>query len=133
MTQAYNSFNLEQLCILKGQQCWKLYADILILECGGNLYDAISLAVKASLFTTQVPSVSGTLLDGGNVDLLLSDDPFNCQKLDVTNVPLMVTLCKVSIFSYLWFFFQFHCHLFYPLNYINPNNRFAIILLRSSK
>ncbi|RZF38280.1 hypothetical protein LSTR_LSTR009003 [Laodelphax striatellus] len=95
---AYNSFPLDQLCITKGEQCWKLYADILILECGGNLYDAVSIAVKAALSSTEVPKVVGTVLDGGTVDLVLSDDPFDCQKLDVRRAPLLVTLCKIGDF-----------------------------------
>jgi len=32
-------FNLNKLCIVTGQSCWKLFVDILILECGGRLYN----------------------------------------------------------------------------------------------
>lgn len=46
LARAYASFPTEKLCILPGLQSWKLYADILVLECGGNLFDAVSLAVK---------------------------------------------------------------------------------------
>lgn len=31
-------FNLSKLCIVSGQSCWKLFVDILILECGGKVY-----------------------------------------------------------------------------------------------
>lgn len=48
LARAYASFQTEKLCILPGLQCWKLYADILVLECGGNLFDAVSLAVKVN-------------------------------------------------------------------------------------
>lgn len=30
-------FNLSKLCIVPGQSCWKLFVDVLILECGGKL------------------------------------------------------------------------------------------------
>jgi len=96
LARAYASFPLEKLCILPALQCWKLYADILILECGGNLFDAVSLAVKAALHNTRVPRVTGAEMDGGQVDLTLSDDPHDCWRLDVTSAPLMVTLCKIG-------------------------------------
>ncbi|CAG9118113.1 hypothetical protein JYU34_003708 [Plutella xylostella] len=99
MQRAYHSsqaFNLKQLCILDGKQCWKLYIDVLILECGGNLCDAVSLAVKAALFNTRIPFVKAALMDGGNVDLQLSDDPYDCKLLDVGSAPLLVTLCKIG-------------------------------------
>lgn len=90
------SFDLKPLCILKGVQCWKLYVDILILECGGNLFDAVSLAVKAALYNTMVPRVETVAMDGGNVDLQLSGDPFDCWRLDITNIPCLVTLTKIG-------------------------------------
>ena len=40
-----------------------------ILECGGNLFDAVSLAVKAALFTAVIPNVSVTNVDGGEPEL----------------------------------------------------------------
>ncbi|XP_047543784.1 exosome complex component RRP42 [Vanessa atalanta] len=99
MQRAYHSsqaFDLKQLCILEGKQCWKLYVDILILECGGNLCDAVSLAVKAALFNTRIPFVKAALMDGGSVDFQLSDDPYDCKLLEVGNAPLLVTLCKIG-------------------------------------
>ncbi|XP_050671091.1 exosome complex component RRP42 [Leptidea sinapis] len=99
LQKAYHSsqaFDLTQLCIFEGKQCWKLYVDILILECGGNLCDAVSLAVKAALFNTRIPLVKAALMDGGNIDLELSDDPFDSKHLDIGSAPLLVTLCKIG-------------------------------------
>ncbi|XP_063395027.1 exosome complex component RRP42 [Cydia fagiglandana] len=99
MQRAYHSsqaFDLKQLSILEGKQCWKLYIDVLILESGGNLCDAVSLAVKAALFNTRIPLVKAALMDGGNVDLQLSDDPYDSKLLDVGSAPLLVTLCKIG-------------------------------------
>lgn len=67
-----------------------------ILQCAGNLYDAISLAVKSALYNTRIPRVSSALLDGGNVDLVLSDDPHDCDRLNVETVPILVTVCKIG-------------------------------------
>lgn len=90
------AFDLKSLCILPKHQCWKLYVDILILQCAGNLYDAISLAVKCALFDTRIPRVSSALLDGGNVDLVLSDDPQDCDRLNIASVPILVTVSKIG-------------------------------------
>uniref|UniRef100_A0A6B2E7S1 Ribosomal RNA-processing protein 42 n=1 Tax=Phlebotomus kandelakii TaxID=1109342 RepID=A0A6B2E7S1_9DIPT len=91
-----HAFDLRSLCILKHFQCWKLYVDILILECGGNLFDAVSLAVKAALFNTKIPKVSAVQVDGGNVELELTDDIHDCKRLSIERVPLLVTLCKIG-------------------------------------
>nr|XP_060163866.1 exosome complex component RRP42 isoform X3 [Globicephala melas] len=48
-----SSVDLKSLCISPREHCWILYVDVLLLECGGNLFDAISIAVKAALFNTR--------------------------------------------------------------------------------
>lgn len=99
LREAYASpqaFDLKTLCILPKHQCWKLYIDILILQCSGSLFDAISMAVKCALYDLKIPRVSSAILDGGNVDLVLSDDPSDCDRLDVTAVPVLVTLAKIG-------------------------------------
>ncbi|XP_022914313.1 exosome complex component RRP42 [Onthophagus taurus] len=99
LAAAYKSpsaFDSTKLCILKGRKCWKIYVDILLLECGGNLYDAISIAVKAALWNTSIPHIKSTAIDGNNVELDISEDLFDCDKLDISGAPLMVTLCKIG-------------------------------------
>lgn len=66
-----------------------------ILQCDGNLFDAIGAAVKCALFTTEIPKVTTAIVDGDDADIQLSDDPFDCVKLNVDNYPVLVTLCKV--------------------------------------
>lgn len=94
--QSPNTLDLKKLCILEHKQCWKLYVDILILECGGNLFDAVSIAVKAALYNTKIPKVTAAAMDGGNVELQLSDDPHDCDRLAVETFPLLVTVCKIG-------------------------------------
>ncbi|XP_035903125.1 exosome complex exonuclease RRP42 [Anopheles stephensi] len=94
--ESRNGFDLSALCIMAKHQCWKLYVDVLILECGGNLFDAVSLAVKAALFNTRIPRVSTAMHDGGSMDLILTDDPYDCERLDVTKAPILVTVCKIG-------------------------------------
>lgn len=67
-----------------------------MLECGGNLFDAVSLAVKAALWTTQVPLVRSVNVDGNLIEMDVSDELSDCQKLNVQNAPIMVTVCKIG-------------------------------------
>lgn len=67
-----------------------------ILECGGNLYDAVSLAVKGALFSATLPKVTAALMDGGNVDLQLSEDPYDSVRLKTESIPIFITICKIG-------------------------------------
>ncbi|KAK6627703.1 hypothetical protein RUM44_010182 [Polyplax serrata] len=99
LTRAYSAphaIDQKALCILPKFQCWKLYVDILILECGGNLFDAVGLGVKAALRNTLIPQVVAATLDGADPELVLSDDPYNCWKLDTSNSPLLVSVMKIG-------------------------------------
>lgn len=40
--------------------------------------------------------MTAALMDGGNVDLTLSDDPYDCERLKIGAVPLLVTICKIG-------------------------------------
>jgi len=99
LTSAYASpevFDLRDLCILKSKTCWILYVDILVLEVGGNLYDTVSMAVKAALFSTKMPVVSVTTVDGGEPELELSDDPHASTRLKVDSAPILVSLTRIG-------------------------------------
>ncbi|XP_014229054.1 exosome complex exonuclease RRP42 [Trichogramma pretiosum] len=89
-------FDLTELCILPSKKCWKLYVDVLILACGGNLFDAVAAAVKAALYSTEIPQVKDAAVDGVEADIFVSDDIFNSVKLDVKNAPLLISLCKIG-------------------------------------
>ncbi|XP_049633408.1 LOW QUALITY PROTEIN: exosome complex component RRP42 [Suncus etruscus] len=85
-----NSVDRSSLCISPREHCWVLYVDVLLLECGGNLFDAISIAVKAALFNTRIPRVRVLEDEEGSKDIELSDDPYDCIRLSVENVPCIV-------------------------------------------
>uniref|UniRef100_A0A3B3VRJ0 Ribosomal RNA-processing protein 42 n=1 Tax=Poecilia latipinna TaxID=48699 RepID=A0A3B3VRJ0_9TELE len=91
-----HSLDLKSLCISPGEHCWVLYVDVLLLQCDGNLYDAISVAIKAALFNTKIPRVHISSVEEGGKEIELSDDPYDCMRLDVENVPCIVTLCKIG-------------------------------------
>lgn len=62
----------------------------------GNLFDAVSLAAKAALCNTSIPNIVGTYEDGKNIDLQISDDPFDTKPLDARDLPVLVSLCKIG-------------------------------------
>lgn len=125
-----DAIDLKKLSILPHQKCWKMYVDILvslasfqpnqsfyryaasvnncpnallqILQCGGNLFDAVGAAVKAALYSTEIPKVIAATLDGGQPDIQLSDDAFDCARLDTQNYPLLVSLFKVGFSIYIF-------------------------------
>ncbi|MBN3305521.1 EXOS7 protein, partial [Amia calva] len=91
-----HSLDLRTLCISPKEHCWVLYVDVLLLQCDGNLFDAISIAIKAALFNTRIPKVHISEDDEGTKEIELSDDPYDCMRLKVDNVPCIVTLCKIG-------------------------------------
>jgi len=91
-----DSLDLGKLVVLSGKTCWILYVDILVLEVGGNLCDAVSLAVKAALASTKVPIVQVTAVDGGEPEIEIDDDPGACTRLDLNNAPILVTLSRIG-------------------------------------
>lgn len=62
------------------------------MECGGNLYDAVSLAVKAALWDTRIPKIRSVILDGANVEMDVSEELSDCIHLDVSRAPIMVCI-----------------------------------------
>lgn len=99
LSQAYSGprcLDLKSLCIIPGKQVWILYIDVVILECGGSLLDAASIAVKAALFNTKIPSLIINYETEGKAEIDVSDDPFDVKSLDTSNLPCLVTLCRVG-------------------------------------
>ena len=50
------------------------------------------------ILTCRIPNVTVNM-DDGEVELEISDNPFDCSRLDVKNIPLIVTLNKVGILA----------------------------------
>jgi exosome complex component RRP42 len=75
-----------------------LQVDGLVLADDGNVLDALSMATRAALFDAKIPKV--TAVAGPNPDdpaeLELDDDPEECSRLDVSGVPVIVTLTRVG-------------------------------------
>lgn len=52
--------------------------------------------MKGALFNTALPKVTAALMDGGNVDLQLSEDPYDCVRLKTESIPILITICKIG-------------------------------------
>lgn len=59
------------------------------------MFDAVSLAVKSALYSTQIPTVKVAAIDGDVPELELSDDPYDTKSLNIQSAPCAVTLMKV--------------------------------------
>ena len=97
LTKAYSDPKVFGYSSLSGEgYTWVLYVDILILEVGGNLYDTVSMAVKAALHSTIIPKVQVNTIDGGQPELELTDDPLDGNRVDVSSSPILITLCRIG-------------------------------------
>lgn len=56
----------------------------------------MSLASKAAIFNTRIPKVTAAVMDAGEAELLISDDPYNCTRIEIDNIPILVTVCKIG-------------------------------------
>ncbi|KAJ2960633.1 hypothetical protein NQZ79_g4042 [Umbelopsis isabellina] len=89
--------NFEKLCIIKGQQCWVVYIDAMILDYSGNVTDAIFIATKAALFNTRIPKTQIQDMGDGEFEFEVLDDVEDAERLEgVENVPVGVTLNKIG-------------------------------------
>ncbi|PRW60343.1 exosome complex component RRP42 [Chlorella sorokiniana] len=93
--------DLSALSIVSGKTCWVLYVDALLLNIGGNLHDALSVAAKAALADAKIPKVE--VVQGEDPtdepDYEVDDDPQQAQRLDVARVPLCVTVSQIGAHS----------------------------------
>ena len=88
--------DFESLCVIPQKQCWVIHIDILILEYGGNILDAISIAVKAALHNTGIPNIKVTAGDEGEEEMHLPDDPLDVVYISTSNCPVLVTLSQLG-------------------------------------
>jgi exosome complex component RRP42 len=88
-----NALIKQHLIILEGEHCWIMYIDVLLLDYGGNLVDAIVLAVRSALFNTKIPKVQ---IVESTRELVISEDLDEAEHMDVSRLPLCLTLCKLG-------------------------------------
>ncbi|KAK8390341.1 hypothetical protein O3P69_010192 [Scylla paramamosain] len=90
------SLDTSRLCVVPGKHVKVLYVDVEILECGGNLFDTVSLGVKAALWATRMPRIYITGEDGGELEFMVSDNPQEVDRVDVSNAPILITHLRIT-------------------------------------
>eukprot|EP00906_Rhabdomonas_costata_P017197 RCo024797 len=79
-------------------KCWVINVEVMVLESGGNLLDAISIAVRAALLDTRVPVI--TVTESGHKSradqIEVRDDPRHSTPLPACGVPLLLTVLSVA-------------------------------------
>jgi len=89
------TLNLQTLCLVPGKHCWVIYVDALVLDSAGNLFDALSIATRAALLTTEMPVV--TVVEGvGTDDYELELEVDSLTPLPLKDVPIFVTLTRIG-------------------------------------
>ncbi|KAK6114272.1 3' exoribonuclease family domain 1 protein [Brugia pahangi] len=81
--------------ILSPMHAWKLFVDIVLLQCDGNVIDAAGLGVKAALKDTEISKVIVRPADEGKYTIDLPDDN-TVWKLDTSRVPLFVSVNRLG-------------------------------------
>lgn len=86
-----NALDLESLCIIAGQKCWSIRADIKFLNYDGNLIDAGNLAVIIALLNFKKNDIE--IIGNGEGSELVIFDENQREKvgLSVLHIPLSVT------------------------------------------
>ncbi|KAI6246806.1 Exosome complex component rrp45 [Erysiphe necator] len=77
----------ESLCLIAGQNCWSIRADIHVLSADGNIIDAASLAIVAALVHFKKPDTSTT----GGVLTVYTSAEREPVPLSLLHWPLCVT------------------------------------------
>lgn len=81
---------------ITGKSIWIIKLDAIVLQIGGNLEDVLSIAARAALFNTKFPKVEINDLGDGQVDFEPVVDEQDLQCLDISNVPIALTLHRVT-------------------------------------
>ena len=85
-------FDNSQLVVEPGKAVWMVFVDIDIIDHGGNLIDASSLAAISALMNARFPKYE----KDGDEYRVLYDDPKTDEKLKISRIPVSVTFGKIG-------------------------------------
>jgi exosome complex component RRP42 len=86
----------EALCLIPGKKCWSLNVDTLVLDSGGSLFDAASIAVRAALRTALLPRVRIIPGEADDDDEIEVDEGELSGLASAAGAPVAVTLSLLS-------------------------------------
>lgn len=84
------------LALIPGKKCWMLHVDALVLDSGGNLYGALSLAVRAALRVVLLPRVVIIPGEADDDDEIEVDEEVFEKLSKSDDAPVAVTLSAVG-------------------------------------
>lgn len=84
------------LSLIRGKKCWVLHVDALVLDSGGNLYGALSLAVRAALRVVRLPRVVVIPGEADDDDEIEVDEEVFERLSRSEDAPVAVTLSAVG-------------------------------------
>lgn len=90
-----SGLDLRSLSIVSGKTCWMLFIDCLVLNDDGSVLDALSLAARAALAVTRLPKVDVSMGEEGDVPEVEVSDDRGSTPLNISGVPVMVTVSQV--------------------------------------
>lgn len=86
------AIDTESLCIVAGQKCWSVRADVHVLSYDGGLIDACCIATMAALYHFRRPEVS---VDGENVTIHTMEERVPVP-LSILHSPICVTFSVIG-------------------------------------
>jgi exosome complex RNA-binding protein Rrp42 (RNase PH superfamily) len=97
-----SGLDLKALSVIPGVACWALFIDCIVLYHGGIVLTALSAAIHKALQSTTIPkiSVDSSIEDATVEDIDVDANVFARQKIDATNLPVLVTVCQVCSFLF---------------------------------
>lgn len=90
-----SGLDLASLCLVPGKTCWLVYVDALVLNDGGNVLGALSMAARAALALTRVYKVEVSMNEDDEPEVELSGEREGAP-LDAANVPIIVSVSQVG-------------------------------------
>lgn len=86
----------QDLCLIPAKKCWVLHIDALVLDSGGNLFGALSLAVRAALRVLTLPGIiviEGEADDDDDVEI--DEQTFRLVQ-HTEDAPVAITLSAIG-------------------------------------
>lgn len=80
------------LCLIPSKKCWILHIDALVLDSGGNLFDALSVAVRAALRVCVLPRIVVIPGEADDDDEIEVDEDSLSLLRHAEDAPVTVTL-----------------------------------------
>lgn len=84
------------LSLIPGKKCWILHVDALVLDSGGNLFDALSIAVRAALCVCVLPNVVVIAGEADDDDEIEVDEDVFALLPHARDAPVAVTLSSLG-------------------------------------